>query len=174
MRARKTLDRDRRFRRLRSGFSLTELTVTVLIVSIIMASTIPSWARIVLEMRATSAAMALASDMQALRRQASRTGQSIVLTITAGTSHMEVSPPQPNLIGDSSGIVDYSRRYPGIVFQSAGFDGEDSAELTMWGDIVSTTNGQPLGNAQASISIGPGGPVVDVDILDSLTLGAAL
>lgn len=96
-----------------------------------------------------------------------------MLKITAGTSHMEISPSQPRLIGDSNGIVDYSRRYPGVVFQTAGFDGDDSAMLNMWGDMVSMTDGQPVSNADASMGMGSGGPVINVDILDALSLGTA-
>lgn len=157
----------------RRGLSMVEMTATVLVMSIMVAVAVPGWSKYQSEMRSTSAVMALSSDVQALKRHAMRTGKSITMTIVVGTSHMTVDPPVPTLIGDTSGVVDYSVRYPGVVFQSAVFDGSDSAMFTMHGDMVSPSTGQNINNGNATMGTGSG-PGVNVNLMNGVNLGVSL
>ena len=117
----------------RPGLTLIELIILALIMSISAAVVVPNWIRQQESVRLSSAALAVASDFRALRNHASRTSQP--LSVRFQNSVLTVSPPVPELIGDSKGRIDYSLRYPGVSFKGASLPGANEFDIDIRGDL---------------------------------------
>lgn len=118
---------------MRHGLTLIELIILALIMSISAAVVVPNWIRQQESVRLSSAALAVASDFRALRNHASRTSQP--LSVRFQDSILTVSPPVPELIGDSQGRIDYSLRYPGVSFKGASWPGANEFDIDIRGDL---------------------------------------
>lgn len=153
---------------MRSAFSLLELSIVILITAIGAAVVVPRWAQFQSETRLASASLALSSDVRSLQRYAARHSQPLQLTIQAETSVMTVSPPVSSIPGDASGRVDYSRRYPGVQFVNAPFDGQTTATINVRGELVSASTGQRL--TAGTVTLGYENKQTDIDLLRSMNL----
>ena len=132
---------------MRIGFTLLELIIVVLILSISAAVVVPNWIQQQENIRLSSAALAVASDFRALRNHASRTSQP--LSVRFSGSVLTVSPPLPELIGDSNGRIDYSIRYPGVAFKGASLPGGNEFDIDIRGDLFFQSNNPIFPSAQA-------------------------
>lgn len=153
--------------KVRSGFTLIELSIVVLITAVGAAIVVPNWSRFQTEQRLAAAAMAVSADVRALQTYAVRHGQPLLLSVTADGTTLAVSPAVPRLLGDASGNIDYARRYPGIIFAFGQFDSNANARIDIEGQLVSPATNQRLDTAV--VRLNRGGSTIDVDLLRSLS-----
>lgn len=76
---------------MRPGFTLGELLIVVIIISIVAAAAIPKWVATLQKQRASSAAMRIAGDLSRAQSAAYSTSTSKTVTFTTSTSSYTVS-----------------------------------------------------------------------------------
>lgn len=125
---------------MRRGLSFIEITITVLIMAVAAAVVLPGWADMQVDTRLTAASAAVQADLLALQRHAAQTSTEHTLTVTNGSSVINVSPAVPSLLGDGLGNIDYGNRYPGVSFTGTNLDGSNSTTITLRGELVNSTD----------------------------------
>ncbi|MEM7477698.1 MAG: prepilin-type N-terminal cleavage/methylation domain-containing protein [Planctomycetota bacterium] len=139
---------------MRRGVTMIELTITVLILAISAAAVIPNWLTFQEKVTATSAAMALSSDIRALRTYAIRASTNLTIEPILNSSILNIQPPAPEVMGDALGNMDFSNAYAGSTFSQASFGGDVNFVINMHGDFVSATDGARLQDATVQVQVG--------------------
>ena len=139
---------------MRQGVTLVELIVVVLILAVSAAVAVPNWLQYQESATASAAAMAVSADLQALRSLAQRTSQSFTVQITDGDSALCIQPAIPTFLGDRSGKVNYSNRYPNCSFKNINFSGVSSFVVDMRGDLLSPSTLERLTVASMQVFVG--------------------
>lgn len=157
---------DRRAGRLRPasgrGFTIIELTIVCALVAIMAAVAVPRWNRATERAAVTSCQRVFEADMGALRRHCSRQSRVINLAITPGTSLVTLTPPLPELIGNSAGTIDYARYCPGIRFTGVDFNGGTSCRIDIFGELQSATTSTRLQAASVTLNLHSTSRVTDL------------
>jgi type IV fimbrial biogenesis protein FimT len=87
----------------RAGFTLVELAITVAVLSMVAASTLPSWTSSLLRHRLKATAERLAADMTEARFEAARSGQPLYLSFDVPQRCWAVaSTPQCSCAGQAT------------------------------------------------------------------------
>jgi prepilin-type N-terminal cleavage/methylation domain-containing protein len=153
----------------RPGFTLIELTVVSVVFAIATAVVVPQWSRSLENARASSLRLAVETDMITLCRTCTRQALTINLTVQPGTSRLTISPPLPNVLGDASGVIDYSERFAGILFTHVDFNGSDQLNINHLGELISNDSTEPLNSGLLTIQ-----GVSAIKSIDLLTLSGGL
>lgn len=135
----------------RRGVSLIEMVVVVLMVAIGASVAVPKWGVSLNRTRANCAAQMLERDISSLRRHAVGASTELKLTFASGRTGFTISPPTPSIAGDSSGVVNYAERFPGITLHKIDFDGEEVVTIDIFGDLISPFSALPIGRAVIGI-----------------------
>ena len=141
---------------------MLELTIVTLLTATLAAVVVPKWSEFQAESQLSSAAFAVSGDLQAIRQYARRTSQSFDITIVGGGTTIEITPPAPNLIGDSTGTIEYAARYPGFTFDSSTFGGVSTATIDHRGDM--NVSGSYVPPSSNPVVINLGGVTVSVSL----------
>lgn len=147
----------------RSGTTLIELAIVLTLMAIATAVALPRWSASVEKVRLANMSRAITADFDYLCRTSMRQCLNRTVTIPRGASFMTISPPSPGVLGDATGRVDYSQRFPGVVFSAINFDGKRECTLDVHGQIVSSNRGERVSVGQVTLS-GPSGTQT-VDLL---------
>ena len=128
----------------RSGLTLIELVTTTVILAISAAMVVPRWSRSVERAELSAMRSEIESTINALRRSAVRSSQTIHLSIPAGGQTISLTPPQPQLAGGPTGLIDFSSQYPNISISAIDLDGNPDCDINLQGDLVSTSSSARL------------------------------
>ena len=152
----------------RRGFSLVELTITMLIVGILAAVASPGFSHALCHYRTEAAAARIVADLNYVRRYAVNTSANRAVQFTIGktdqyktngaTGVPDPSHPANNL------IVHFKQKMPGVGLVSVSFDGTDEITFNQYGlplagdPLTSLTSGTIVishGMSQRTIVIDP-------------------
>lgn len=155
----------------KSGFSLIELAIVAAILAIGAAVVAPKWTQSLERAKVRSAVGTIENDLAALRSWSVRHGVELQVSVTPGTSEISISPPVPELLGDASGTLDYSNRFPGLVISDADFDNDQAYRINVFGDLLTDESSAPLSTGLVTIS-GPSSTQT-IDLLAGVDSGSA-
>ena len=130
-----------------TGFTLVDVTVTVLIMGILAGVAMPAFARLLDDYRVEAAARELAGNLNYVARAASHRSQEITVTIDPATSQWSVPAlPHPNHPGQPWNVELSSSGFPATLI-SVGFGGDSEVTFDVnalpdsGGTVVLTAGG---------------------------------
>lgn len=144
------------------GFSLIELTIVCALLAIMVAVAAPKWNRVNERVALTSCQRMFEADMGALRRYCSRQSQMLRVAFTPGTGVVTLTPPVPELLGNASGIVDYTRYCPGVSFAELDFDSGISFRIDIFGELLLPSSPNRLQSASVTLNLQSTSRVTDL------------
>lgn len=158
------MHRERKAERKRDGVTLLELTMVMLILAISAAVAIPRMGKSVEAAQLKMIQAKLKRDIANLQQHCVRSCISTSVAFSSGGSTITISPHCPEVLGDASGVVDYSDDGLGVNFSETNFDGGSTLLISYDGDLAGT-NGVLLSQGQVSIRHGSGESVAITDLL---------
>jgi hypothetical protein len=150
-----------------SGFSIIELTIVCALLAIMAAVAAPQWNRANERIALTSCQRMFEADMGALRRFCSRQSRMHSVAFTEGTGVVTVTPPVPELLGNASGVIDYTLYCPGVSFTGMDFDSGSSFQINIFGELLVPSSTSRLQSASVTLNLQSSNRVTDL-----LQLGA--
>lgn len=154
-----------------AGFSLLEMMITLLVLSISAAVAIPRWVDAADRRRLQCAASVIESDLRAALRSAAITSQTVTLTAMTNTGTLVISPALSSGSVPASTQIDYSLRFSGLKFTQANFDGATSCKIDIYQRWIHAQTGQPL--AAATLEVQLGNKRVSINLLTLLRSSSA-
>jgi type II secretory pathway pseudopilin PulG len=137
----------------RSGFSVLELTITLLVVAISASVAIPRWVEAAERQHLRSATRLIESDLRTALRSAAIRSRTHILTIQAGTGTLTISPALAAGSAPASEAIDYALRFNGLVFVAANLDGGTTCKIDMYQRLLNPNTNQPLATATLQVQI---------------------
>lgn len=139
--------------RRRSGLSLLELSITLLVVAISASVAIPRWVDANERQQLRSATRLIESDLRTALRSAAIRSRTHTLTIQPGTGTLTISPALAAGSAPTSEAIDYTLRFSGLVFVAADFDGANTCTVDMYQRLLNASTSRPLSAANLQIQI---------------------
>jgi prepilin-type N-terminal cleavage/methylation domain-containing protein len=160
----------RHSRRSRRGFSLVELTITLLIVGILAAVASPNFASALNEFRLDATAARIVADVKYVREYAINNSRSVPLRFKTGTTsaascYLSTGPDAvPDLRHPTKTLrVDLNHVADGVILSSASFDGSDTVTFNEYGLPLAGNPSTQITSGSVVISCGGSQRTIVID-----------
>ena len=146
----------------RSGVSLVETVIVMMIMAIAAAAAIPSWSASLEATRLQNATQAVKAEIALLRRLSIRSSEPVSFTVNVGDSTIQLGTAIPLRIGNAAGELDYASRFPGVTFSACDFDGSSTLKINIYGELINSATDADLSSATIVLTNSSGTQTLDL------------
>lgn len=147
----------------RNGFTLIDLTISVLILGIVAAVASPSFADAMIKFRIEAAAKRIAGDFNYARKQAMAKSEAITIEVFTSPSRYVINGATNLDHGGTSTTITISDVDASITSTVPNFDGETSLQYSHYGLPVVVASGANLVSGSVVITMGSQTKTISID-----------